>query len=126
SRFEALRGSALSPLIDRDEEIDLLLRSWAHAKTGEGQVVLVSGEAGLGKSRITAVLEERLQIEPHLRLRYLCSPYRQDSALFPFIPPSGRWHRSPRGDRQSSAVHRQESCTSKRRRAWALHRRLQR
>ena len=90
SRFEALRGSALSPLIGRDEEIDLLLRSWAHAKTGEGQLVLVSGEAGLGKSRITAVLEERLQIEPHLRLRYFCSPYRQDSALFPFIDQIGR------------------------------------
>jgi class 3 adenylate cyclase/predicted ATPase len=90
SRFEALRGSELSQLIGRDEEIDLLLRRWARAKTGEGQVVLVSGEPGLGKSRITAVLEERLQIEPHLRLRYFCSPYRQDSALFPFIDQIGR------------------------------------
>src|SRR5215472_6706965 len=69
SRFEALRGSALSRLIGRDEEIDLLMRRWARAKTGEGQVVLVSGEPGLGKSRITAVLEERLHFEPHLRLR---------------------------------------------------------
>jgi class 3 adenylate cyclase/predicted ATPase len=90
SRFEALRGSALSPLIGRDEEIDLLLRRWQHAKTREGQVVLVSGEPGLGKSRITAALEERLQIEPHLRLRYFCSPYRRDSALFPFIDQIGR------------------------------------
>jgi class 3 adenylate cyclase/predicted ATPase len=90
SRFEALRGSTLSPLIGRDEEIDLLLRRWARAKTGEGQVLLVSGEPGLGKSRITAALEERLQIEPHLRLRYFCSPYRQDSALFPFIDQMGR------------------------------------
>jgi len=90
SRFEALRGSALSPLIGRDEEIGLLLRRWARAKAGEGQVVLVSGEPGLGKSRITAVLEERLHIEPHLRLRYFCSPYRQDSALFPFIDQIGR------------------------------------
>jgi class 3 adenylate cyclase/predicted ATPase len=85
SRFEALRGSALSPLIGRDEEIDLLLRRWARAKAGDGQVVLVSGEAGLGKSRITAELEERLRAEPHLRLRYFCSPYHQDSALFPFV-----------------------------------------
>src|SRR5689334_22359199 len=85
SRFEALRGSALSPLIGRDEEIDLLLRRWARAKAGDGQVVLVSGEPGLGKSRISAALEERLHAEPHLRLRYFCSPYHQDSALFPFV-----------------------------------------
>ncbi|HMD66772.1 MAG TPA: adenylate/guanylate cyclase domain-containing protein, partial [Stellaceae bacterium] len=64
SRFEALRGPALSPLIGRDEEIDLLLRRWARAKAGDGQVVLVSGEPGLGKSRITAELEERLHAEP--------------------------------------------------------------
>jgi class 3 adenylate cyclase len=90
SRFEALRGSALSQLVGRDEEIDLLLRRWARAKAGDGQVVLVSGEAGLGKSRITAALEERLHTEPHLRLRYFCSPYHQDSALFPFIDQLGR------------------------------------
>ena len=85
SRFEALRGSALNQLIGRDEEIDLLLRRWARAKAGDGQVVLVSGEAGIGKSRITAALAERLRAEPYLRLRYFCSPYHQDSALFPFI-----------------------------------------
>jgi AAA ATPase domain/Adenylate and Guanylate cyclase catalytic domain len=85
SRFEALRGSALTRLVGRDEEIDLLLRRWARAKAGDGQVVLVSGEPGIGKSRITAALEERLHAEPHLRLRYFCSPYYQDSALYPFI-----------------------------------------
>jgi class 3 adenylate cyclase len=90
SRFEALRGSALSPLIGRDEEIDLLLRRWARTKAGDGQVVLVSGEAGLGKSRIAAALEERLQAEPHTRLRYFCSPYYQDSALLPFVDQLGR------------------------------------
>jgi class 3 adenylate cyclase len=90
SRFEALRGSALSPLIGRDEEIDLLLRRWARAKAGDGQVVLISGEAGIGKSRITAALEERLQAEPHLRLRYFCSPYHPDSALYPFVDQLGR------------------------------------
>jgi class 3 adenylate cyclase len=90
SRFEALRGSALSPLIGRDEEIDLLMRRWARAKAGDGQVVLISGEPGLGKSRITAALEERLYAEPHLRLRYFCSPYHQDSALFPFVDQLGR------------------------------------
>jgi class 3 adenylate cyclase/predicted ATPase len=85
SRFEALRGSALTPLVGRDEEIDLLLRRWARAQTGDGQVVLISGEPGIGKSRITAELEGRLRAEPHIRLRYFCSPYHQDSALFPFV-----------------------------------------
>jgi class 3 adenylate cyclase len=90
SRFEALRGSALTRLVGRDEEIHLLLRRWARAKAGDGQVVLISGEPGLGKSRITAALAERLHAEPHLRLRYFCSPYHQDSALFPFIDQLGR------------------------------------
>jgi class 3 adenylate cyclase/predicted ATPase len=90
SRFEALRGSALAPLIGRDEEIDLLLRRWARAKAGDGQVLLISGEPGIGKSRLTEELERRLSVEPHLRLRYFCSPYHQDSALFPFIDQLGR------------------------------------
>jgi class 3 adenylate cyclase/tetratricopeptide (TPR) repeat protein len=85
SRFEALRGSALTRLVGRDEEVDLLLRRWARAKAGDGQVVLISGEPGIGKSRIAAVLAERLHAEPHLRLRYFCSPYHQDSALFPSL-----------------------------------------
>jgi hypothetical protein len=85
SRFEALRGSALTPLVGREEETDLLLRRWARAKVGDGQVVLISGEAGIGKSRIAAELEGRLQFQPHLQLRYFCSPYHQDSALYPFV-----------------------------------------
>ena len=91
SRFEALRGSKLTPLVGRDEEVDPLLRRWARRQgAGDGQIMLVSGEAGLGKSRITAELEERLQAEPHLHLRYFCSPYHQDSALFPVIDQLGR------------------------------------
>jgi class 3 adenylate cyclase/predicted ATPase len=90
SRFEALRGSALTRLVGRDEEIDLFLRRWARAKAGDGQVVLIVGESGIGKSRITAALAERLHSEPHLRLRYFCSPYHQDSALFPFVEQLGR------------------------------------
>jgi class 3 adenylate cyclase/predicted ATPase len=90
SRFEALRGVALTRLVGRDEEIDLLLRRWARAKAGDGQVVLISGEAGLGKSRIAAALNERLDAEAAIRLRYFCSPYHQDSALFPFVDQLGR------------------------------------
>ena len=90
SRFEALHGGALSPLIGRDEELELLLRPWARAKAGDGQVVLVSGEPGIGKSRLAAALAERLIEDRHVRLRYFCSPYHQDRALFPFIDQLGR------------------------------------
>jgi class 3 adenylate cyclase/tetratricopeptide (TPR) repeat protein len=85
SRFEALRANALTPLVGREEELDLLLRRWQRAMVGDGQVVLVSGEPGIGKSRLTAALRERLGGEPHTRLRYFCSPHHQDSALHPFI-----------------------------------------
>jgi class 3 adenylate cyclase/predicted ATPase len=85
SRFEALRASSLTTLVGREEESELLLRRWSRAKTGEGQVVLLSGEAGIGKSRLTAALLERLAGEPHTRLRYFCSPQHSDSALHPII-----------------------------------------
>ena len=85
SRFEALHASGVTALVGREEELELLLRRWARAKTGEGQVVLLSGEAGIGKSRLTAALLERLATEPHTRLRYFCSPQHTDSALYPII-----------------------------------------
>ena len=84
-RFEALHTSGLTELVGRDEEIELLLRRWSKAKTGEGQVVLLSGEPGIGKSRLTAGLLERVSAEPHTRLRYFCSPQHTDSALYPII-----------------------------------------
>src|SRR5271163_877433 len=84
-RFEAMHGSGLTDLVGREEELELLLRRWAKAKTGEGQVVLLSGEAGIGKSRLTAALLERLATEPHTRLRYFCSPQHTDSAFYPVI-----------------------------------------
>jgi class 3 adenylate cyclase len=85
SRFEALHASGLTDLVGREEELELLLRRWSKAKTGEGQVVLLSGEAGIGKSRLTAALLERLATEPHARSRYFCSPQRTDSALYPIV-----------------------------------------
>ena len=85
SRFEALHGTGLTALVGREEELDLLLRRWSRAKTGEGQVVLLSGEAGIGKSRLTAALLERLATEPHTRLRTFCSPQHTDSAFYPII-----------------------------------------
>ncbi|HXB79385.1 MAG TPA: adenylate/guanylate cyclase domain-containing protein, partial [Bradyrhizobium sp.] len=84
SRFEALR-SGETPLVGRVEELDLLRLRWEQAKTGEGRVVLISGEPGIGKSRLTAALSERIGSEPHARLRYFCSPHHQDSTLYPFI-----------------------------------------
>src|ERR1700726_4543329 len=85
SRFDALHAAGLTALVGREEESELLLRRWSRAKTGEGQVVLLSGEPGIGKSRLTAELLERLAGEPHTRLRYFCSPQHTDSALYPII-----------------------------------------
>jgi class 3 adenylate cyclase/predicted ATPase len=85
SRFEALHASGLTVLVGREEESELLLRRWSRAKTGEGQVVLLSGEAGIGKSRLSAALLERLAAEAHTRLRYFCSPQHTDSAFYPIV-----------------------------------------
>src|SRR5262249_35834855 len=85
SRFEALHGTGLIELVGREEELELLLRRSSKAKSGEGQVVLLSGEPGIGKSRLTAAVLERLVSKPHTRLRYFCSPQRTDSALYPII-----------------------------------------
>ena len=83
-QFEALRSGA-TPLVGRDEEMELLLRRWAQAKAGNGRVVLISAEPGVGKSRLAEALVERIAADPHTRLRYFCSPHHQDSALYPVI-----------------------------------------
>jgi class 3 adenylate cyclase/tetratricopeptide (TPR) repeat protein len=83
-QFEALR-SGTTPLIGRDEELELLLRRWAQAKAGSGRVVLISAEPGVGKSRLAEALAKRIAAEPHVRLRYFCSPHHQDIALYPVI-----------------------------------------
>ena len=85
SRFEALHTSRLTALVGREEESELLLRRWSQSKAGEGQVVLLSGEAGIGKSRLAVALLECLADEPHTRLRYFCSSQRTNSPLYPII-----------------------------------------
>jgi class 3 adenylate cyclase/predicted ATPase len=85
SRFEAQHETKLTPLVGRDEELELLLRRWRQAVGGEGRVVLLSGEPGIGKSRLIVALDEQLQTEQHTPLRYFCSPLHTDSTLYPFI-----------------------------------------
>ena len=111
SRFEALR-SGTTPLVGRDEELDLLLRRWQQAKSGAGRVVLVSGEPGIGKSRLTAALSQRIETKPHTRLRYFCSPHDQDSALFPFIAQLERAAGFARGDTTATRLDKLEALLS--------------
>jgi class 3 adenylate cyclase len=85
SRFDANRGDTLTPLVGRDEELDLLLRRWSQARDGEGQVVLLSGEPGIGKSRVLNALRQRLEAQGVQALRFQCSPYYVNSAFWPVI-----------------------------------------
>ncbi|UWU77877.1 AAA family ATPase [Bradyrhizobium huanghuaihaiense] len=85
SRFEALHGAGLTPLVGRENEIGLLLEHWERAKEGEGQVVLLGGEPGIGKSRLVRALRGRLEHEPHTALGHYCSPHHQTSPLHPVI-----------------------------------------
>ena len=85
SRFAARQGAAAAPIVGRDQELSLLQERWRQATTGEGQVVLLTGEAGIGKSRITEALVDSVRDGPHFLLRFQCSPYNVDSALYPVI-----------------------------------------
>jgi predicted ATPase/class 3 adenylate cyclase len=85
SRFDAVHGKVLAPFIGRDHEIGLMMDRWAHTKDGEGQVVMLSGEAGIGKSRMTEILRERIASESYTRLQYQCVPYFASTAFHPFI-----------------------------------------
>ena len=98
SRFEAVAERGLIRLLGRESEIGLLLDRWTHAKEGEAQTVLLSGEAGVGKSRIVRAFRERIGEEPHKRVLFYCSPYHQNSALYPAIQQFERALRFARED----------------------------
>jgi class 3 adenylate cyclase len=107
SRFEALRRGRLS-LVGRTEELELLLRRWEKAKTGEGRVVLLAGEPGIGKSHLVAALEQKVNVAPKLRLRFLCSPHHHDTPLHPVIR---QIERAAHFEREDSPVARWEKLT---------------
>ena len=98
SRFEAQHEASLTPLVGRGEEIELLMRRWRQAAEGDGRVLMLTGEPGIGKSRVVLALQERLQAEPHIRLRYFCSPHHVNSVLFPIISQLERAARFERAD----------------------------
>ncbi|KRR18931.1 hypothetical protein CQ14_18740 [Bradyrhizobium lablabi] len=102
SRSHALQSGDVLPLIGRDEEMELILSRWKRARAGEGQVVLLSGEAGIGKSRLTVALLEQLAREPHIRLRCFCSPQHTDSMLYPVIGEMWRAARFAHEDSQQA------------------------
>ena len=108
SRFEAMHKSKLPPLFGRDDETELLLRRWRHATQGQGQVVVLTGEPGIGKSHIALALSERLH-EPHLTLRYSCSAHHTNSAFFPFVKQLERAAGFERGD---SPAHKLEKLNA--------------
>jgi class 3 adenylate cyclase/tetratricopeptide (TPR) repeat protein len=112
SRFEALRKSSWTPLVGREHELDLLSLRWRRAKAGEGQIVLLSGEPGIGKSRILAAFEERLRGEPFIRVRFFCSPHHQDSTLYPFIARIERAARFVREDALETRLDKLEALLS--------------
>ncbi len=85
SRFDVRRKKGLTPLVGREEEINLLLRRWEQLREREGQVILLSGEPGIGKSRITQTMRDRISEGPHIRLRYQCSPYHTNTAWYPIV-----------------------------------------
>jgi class 3 adenylate cyclase len=85
SRFQAIHTASLTDLIGREDELNFLLERQRLAWKGEGQIVLISGEPGIGKSRLVTALEMRIADEPHTLLHYQCSPYHTNSALYPFI-----------------------------------------
>ena len=85
TRFDASHTAKMTPMVNREPELNLLLEQWNHVKSGAGQIVLISGEPGIGKSRLTRALRHHVSPEPHFRLQFQCSPYHVNTALHPVI-----------------------------------------
>ena len=111
-RFEALHGAAMVPLVGRDHESGLLLERWSWAKAGEGQVILLSGEPGIGKSRLVENLRQPLQADRPTRMRFQCSPFYTNSALHPVIEHLGRAASIDQGDDPSLKLDKLEELIS--------------
>jgi class 3 adenylate cyclase/predicted ATPase len=109
SRFEALRGSAMTPLVGREEEVELLFRRWARAEAGDGQVALISGEPGIGKSRLIAALQQRIGSAPHACIDYFCSPHHEDTVFHPVVVQLERAAGFERNDEPETRLDKLES-----------------
>ncbi|HEX5958309.1 MAG TPA: AAA family ATPase, partial [Hyphomicrobiaceae bacterium] len=109
SRFEALRGNKASPLVGRGEEMGLLFRRWEQAKSGSGRLVLLTGDGGIGKSRIALAMRERLAGERHILITYQCSPFHQTTALHPIITQLSRVAGIRRHDSQEARLGKLEA-----------------
>jgi class 3 adenylate cyclase len=108
SRIDIAATRGLTPLVGREQEVGLLLERWAQAKDGQGQVILLSGEAGIGKSRLVQVLKGHLADEPHTRWECRSSPYYQNTALYPIIDLIQRTLRWQQDDTQEEKLERLE------------------
>ncbi len=113
SRFEASHARQLTPLVGRDSEIALLLDRWERAKTDEGQAVMLSAEAGIGKSRITRALREHIASDPHIALHYQCSPFHNNSAFYPIIDQFERAAEFNSGDTADQKLVKMEALLGK-------------
>ncbi len=112
SRFEAAATRGLTPLVGRDEEIGLLLKRWTQASEGEGQVALIAGEAGIGKSRILRGFQDRIRDELRNRVLYFCSPYHQHSPFYPVIDQLGRGLRFEPADEPKQKLEKLDAALS--------------
>src|SRR5215510_10737787 len=110
NRFEVAVSTGLTPLVGRDLEVGLLRERWTQTKGGEGQIVLLSGEAGIGKSRLVQVLKEQVIAEGATRIEFRCSPYHQNSAFYPIIEHLQRLLQFHREESHQASLEKQQQA----------------